>query len=566
MGTVKYFDNLGNELTTVVVGNSSNKTYFNWNSHLKPSTISPDLYYDDNANNQSDFYNSIVDRSKVLQRAYMSKGITNEDSTIFIQGVLVAFDLADNTPITNNMTWHFKHKADNQYVDIYIDGSNDYNSTTVGLQQVSTFQPSTSDFDYFEFNLVGCAMVDTDGNFLGTFYGIFARATRGGTYVGRCQLIGKGTSYFYAPTVGGYNDVVWSGTLIGAYVPKKREQDATKDTTGGTGGYGTGEMPHDDIDIPIPPLINFWGTGSTLYNLTQGQMASFTEWLWSTDWTKNLRKLRTDPMENIINIALCDFDCGSGTLNANVFVGNITSSTTGTLLNSNFVQLDCGTISLEEYYGSFADYAPYIITTLYLPKVGFVQIPADEIMNNQIHVVYNIELSTGEGICYVQIINQRDGFKYIWNAYTCRCTASIPLSESNNTQMLIATGNAIINTASQAMGSIMNPVSAPQAIGSVASSCLDVATSKNPTITRGSFGNFGSMLCYKRPYLMIQRTNLTKPSSFQSNNGYMVNYTATVGNHTGFLKTNNYHAEFNAPSNFKAEIERLMNEGVFING
>lgn len=346
---------------------------------------------------------------------------------------------------------------------------------------------------------------------------------------------------------------------------ENRKQDPSSDTDNKNGGFGIGKMPHDNIDIPPIYNDNLWATGSTTYVLTEGQMSDFTDWLWTDDWTQNLRKLRTDPMENIISVGIADFDIPKKS-DALIFVGNITSSTRGGLVLSNFVSVDCGTIDIAEYYGSFADYAPYVITTLYLPKVGFIQIPADEVVNNSIHVVYHIEVASGEGICYVQLINKRDNFKYIWNTYSCICTSSVSLSESNHTQMLIATSNAIINTGVQASGSLVNPLSAPGALSSIGASVGNVVTSKNPTITKGNIGNMSSIMCNKIPYLLIQRTNLTKPSSFQANNGYLANYTGVIGNNKGFLKTNNYHAEFNAPSNFKAEIERLMNEGVFING
>lgn len=344
-----------------------------------------------------------------------------------------------------------------------------------------------------------------------------------------------------------------------------RDFDSTGTTGEEGGGYGTGKMPHDNIDIPPIYNNNLWATGSTTYVLTEAQMNDFTNWLWTDDWTKNLRKLRTDPMENIISVGIADFDIPTKT-DALIFVGNITSSTHGSLIQSNFVNVDCGTIDISEYYGSFADYAPYVVTTLYLPKVGFIQIPADEVVNNSIHVVYHIEVSSGEGICYVQLINKRDGFKYIWNTYSCICVSSVSLSESNHTQMLIATSNAIINTGVQASGALVNPLSTPSALSSIASSVGNVATTKNPTITKGNIGNMSSIMCNKIPYLLIQRTNLTKPSSFKENNGYIANYTGVIGNNSGFLKTRDYHAEFNAPSNFKIEIERLMNEGVFING
>lgn len=342
-----------------------------------------------------------------------------------------------------------------------------------------------------------------------------------------------------------------------------RELDNTSDTTPG-GGYGIGSMPTDNIDIPALPPINMADTGATLYSLTALQMKNFRSWLWTTDWVENLKKIRTDPMQNIIGISIADVPIVAG-LNALIYVGNVASTVEANVISNSFVELDCGKITLDEFYGSFADYEPFIATTLYLPKVGFVQIPADVCVNNTIKVVYHIELSSGEGLCYVQLTSKRDGFTYIWNTYTCHVTSNITLSAQDHSQQLLALGNAIINTGISASNAIVNPASVAQGLTNTLSSSIDVATTKNPTSTKGNVGNMSAVMCYKKPYLLINRTNLTKPSSFQENNGYMINYTAKIDGHTGFLKTRNFHAEFDAPYSHKAEIERLLNEGVFIN-
>ena len=343
-----------------------------------------------------------------------------------------------------------------------------------------------------------------------------------------------------------------------------REFDSTE-TTDVSGGYGIGSMPTDNINIPNLPTVNMSDTGAALYSLTPLQMKQFRSWLWTTDWVENLKKIRTDPMQNIIGISLIDVPIPQG-LNGLIYVGNVSSTVSANIVSNAFIELDCGEILLEEYYGSFADYEPFIATTLYLPKVGFVQIPADVCVNNTIKVVYHIELSSGEGLCYVQLTSKRDGFTYIWNTYTCHITSNITLSAQDHSQQLVALGNAIINTGISASNAIINPTSAGQGLSNTLSSCIDVATTKNPTSTKGNVGNMSAIMCYKKPYLLINRTNLTKPSSFQENNGYLINYSSKISNHTGFLKTRDFHAEFNAPYNHKVEIERIMDEGVFING
>lgn len=342
-----------------------------------------------------------------------------------------------------------------------------------------------------------------------------------------------------------------------------REFDNSSDTSQG-GGYGTGTMPADNINIPNLPVINMSDTGATLYNLNGAQMKAFRSWLWTTDWVDDLKKIRTDPMQNIIGISIADVPIPNG-LNALIYVGNVASTVEANVISKPFIELDCGDITLNEYYGSFADYEPFIATTLYLPKVGFVQIPADVCVNNTIKVVYHIELSSGEGLCYIQLTSKRDGFTYIWNTYTCHVTSNITLSAQDRSQQLVALGNAIINTGISASNAIVSPTTAAQGLTNTLSSCIDVATTKNPTSTKGNVGNMSAIMCYKKPYLLINRTNLTKPSSFQENNGYMINYTATIGGHTGFLKTRDYHCMFNAPYNHRVEIENQMNGGVIIN-
>lgn len=356
----------------------------------------------------------------------------------------------------------------------------------------------------------------------------------------------------------------WQNTTWTIDEYSERDLDNTNDTTQG-GGYGAGSMPTDNINIPTLPVINMADTGATLYSLSPLQMKHFRSWLWTTDWVENLKKIRTDPIQNIIGISIADVPISAG-VNALIYVGNVSSTVEANVISNSFVELDCGEITLEEYYGSFADYEPFIATTLYLPKVGFVQIPADVCVNNTIKVVYHIELSSGEGLCYVQLTSKRDGFSYIWNTYTCHVTSNITLSAQEHSQQLVALGNAIINTGISASNAIINPTSAAQGLTSTLSNCIDVATTKNPTITKGNVGNMSAVMCYKKPYLLINRTNLTKPSSFQENNGYLINYTAKIGGHTGFLKTRNFHAEFDAPYSHKAELEKILDEGVFING
>ena len=377
---------------------------------------------------------------------------------------------------------------------------------------------------------------------------------------GKVRLSGYSANMVGAGLLGSGRNV-YCGTnqeyiVFDSSVFKKVEEDGTPDTKPG-GGFGGGENPTDTVDFPPLPNINLNVTGSSLYALTANQMSEFTAWLWTSDWTTNIKKLRSDPMQNIIGVSICDIPI-SGGIDAKIVLGNVNSDKDGKIIGR-WAEVNCGTITADEFYGTFADYEPYVHYTLYLPKVGFVSIPADIVTNNNITIVYHIELSSGEGICYVHLQNKRNGFSYIYNTYSCQCCSNVALSASDHT--------AQIQASIQAGTSLLTSAIKGDALGmtnGAISGAVNVATAKNPTSTRGAMGNMSSLMSYKKPYILIEATYLTKPSGYKANNGHAIYFTNVLSNLSGFVKTMDYHTTFNCPVDVANEIESLLNGGVFI--
>lgn len=554
MSTTKYFDSLGNELYPLIIDDTLTYLFLNTNEN---GYIRTTLGFN-NDTTKNNVMQSIVDSVKPISSITIPREEkTASEHVISFNNYPVA-QTADKDIIYNTFITTIKHNPNNYYVSGSGNASNSVNSNTASVDFL-TWQGSVStDVAFLVFKQYGILALDTANNILGVVYTTIGYNIYKNGTTGHFKPLGDTYSWGYF----GGKQGTWNNIIIYPLGNTQKDLDNTSNTTIG-GGYGSGNNPHDTIEIPQLPNLVLSNTGSSLYALNAPEMQAFSAWLWTSDWTENIKKLRTDPMQNIIGVSIVDIPVSGKA--STIYLGNINSGVNAQLVN-NWVSVDCGIINVEEYYGTFADYEPYIALTLYLPKVGFVQIPADAVVNNSIKVVYNIELSSGEGLCYVYIVDNRDNFSYVYNTYTCHVSANVALSASDHTQQISAIINASINTVA-AVGSAIatGGATAGSAATTVASSALNVATTKNPTQTKGNFGNFGTLMCVKKPYLIINRTNLTKPSSFQENNGYMINYTAKIGGHTGFLITRDYHCEFNAPYNHRAEIENLLNGGVIIN-
>lgn len=366
------------------------------------------------------------------------------------------------------------------------------------------------------------------------------------------QSLSAGTGYRGTQIFNTTNNeyMIWDSTKF-----KKVVDDETPDTEP-DGGFGGGENPTDTVDFPPLPNVNLNVTGSSLYALTESQMLIFTSWLWTSDWTQNLKKLRTDPMQNIIGVSITDVPV-TGT-DAKIVVGNVNSDKDAKIVGR-WAEINCGTITANEFYGTFADYEPYVHYTLYLPKVGFISIPADVVTNNNITVLYHIELSSGEGICYVHLQNTRNGFGYIYNTYSCQCCSNVALSASDHTAQI----QASIQAGTSLLTSSIKGDALGMATGAI-SDAVNIATAKNPTSTRGAMGNMSSLMSYKKPYILINATYLTKPSGYKTDFGHAIYFTTKLSNLSGYFKTMHFHAEFLAPQEVIEEIQNLLDAGVFI--
>lgn len=59
------------------------------------------------------------------------------------------------------------------------------------------------------------------------------------------------------------------------------------------------------------------------------------------------------------------------------------------------LDIDCGSIRIDETFNSVLDYAPFSRLTIFLPFIGFQELDVSMVMNNTLHVVYTVDVLSG---------------------------------------------------------------------------------------------------------------------------------------------------------------------------
>lgn len=322
------------------------------------------------------------------------------------------------------------------------------------------------------------------------------------------------------------------------------------ETGGGTGEFDT---TSDDIDFPSVPTLSAVNAGFiTLYTPTLAQLNSLASYLWSSSFDLDtFKKLFADPMDVIIGLSIVPVvvpTSGSKT----VQVGFVSTGVTMNLASSQYITVDCGTLTPAEYWGSALDYSPYTKFSIHLPYIGTRELNTDDVMGKAIQVVYNIDILSGA--CTAMI---KCGGSVLYE-FSGACATSIPVTGQNWTRLitsciqLAGAGIAVAATGGSAAGLLPSTANAVSAM--------------KPNIQRtGAVSGSAGILGVQQPYLIWELPRQSLAKNYNKFVGYPSNITALLSTLTGYTQIESVHLEnISATQTELAEIETLLKEGVII--
>lgn len=350
----------------------------------------------------------------------------------------------------------------------------------------------------------------------------------------------------------------YGGTGI---VPVKENNDPyinPNDPTGGIshtgGGTGTFSGISDAVEIPDTPTLTATKTGFIkLYNPTLGQLQNLASYMWNSSLfdISTWQKLFTDPMDAVLGLSIVPVAVPDGGTQA-VTIGNHTTTVEMNVAGAQYITVDCGTLNIEEYWGSYLDYDPYTKAELYLPYCGTHAIAVDDIMGKAVHIIYHVDILSGACCAYIQC---GDSVLY---QFIGQCSSSIPITGNDWTNVI----NGVLSIAGS-VGTMVatGGMTAPLAVGSIASAAVN---SFKPNIEKsGAISGTGGMLAIQTPYLILTRPNIALPDGQNTYTGYPSFVTVNLGSCNGYTEVEKINLQYiNGTESEINEIKSLLSTGV----
>lgn len=321
---------------------------------------------------------------------------------------------------------------------------------------------------------------------------------------------------------------------------------------GMAGGGGSWNRPDYAINIPSLPTISVCDTGMiSLYEVSTGQLQTFGNYLWDNNFFNSIVKNFQSPMDNIVSLQMVPVSSArlKGTAGT-IVLGNVdTLISCNKKLSTSYYEINCGTLSVKEFYKTFADYAPYVDIHLFLPYIGIVRVNPDDVMRGYIKVVYHVDVFSGSCVAFVSC--NTNGVWHVIQQHSGNISAQFPVSGANFSSVYIGAINSI---SSLATGNVMGSING--------------AANIKPSYERsGGVTSVSGIMGVQIPYLIFSTPKYIVADNFQDVKGYTSNLTVNIGSQTGFLQATADNSELSGIGCTKQEedmIRDLLSSGIYV--
>lgn len=303
--------------------------------------------------------------------------------------------------------------------------------------------------------------------------------------------------------------------------------------------------------VPDNPIVNASNGLFTVYNPTMEQLNQLGGYLWGEDIVGILQSIFQNPIDGVISLHILYATPETGD-EVPIKVGYLTSTVSAKKVVEQYINIDCGTVNIPEYYGNVLDYAPFTKAHIYLPFIGIREINVNEIMGGQVNVNYKIDVLTGS--VYASISVFHNAISQVLYVFEGNGGVQLPLTGGNMSRILSGVVSGI------AFGALTGG-----AVGAVAGATGGLL--KGASVSKsGSVSSNAGAMGIKKPYIMITHSQAYMANNYNTQYGYPSNLTTQLSACKGYTRVKEVHVEniLVATQEEKDMIQTLLREGVII--
>lgn len=220
-----------------------------------------------------------------------------------------------------------------------------------------------------------------------------------------------------------------------------------------------------------------------------------------------------------------------------------------------YVDVDCGSLQIPEYWGNFLDYST--TTELYLPFVGYVPIDCEMYIGGTLRVMYRVNIVDGSFLCCVYATSSKSKLSNsLIGQYQGVCCVHYPIT---GLQYASVVGGLISTTAGAVTAAAGGNV--PGAV----SSALQLLQLHPDNPMSNGYNASGNFLAKRKPYLVIKRPAAQFSTKYNLEEGLPLNVAKNLSDVSGFTVVDASRITVSGASAEElAEIKSLLEKGVIL--
>jgi len=376
------------------------------------------------------------------------------------------------------------------------------------------------------------------------------------------HLAATASTYAFSAQISSVLTILFTGNT--PLPPSSDPYDAGGTST--TDPQGTGDFDDSSDAIAAPAMTSLSPIDADfikLYKIDKPNLTAFAQYLFSASFTTNLEKMWNSVSEAILCLNLLPFTpAGTASTATDIIFDSSDTNADGYLITQQYEELDFGSVTISEFYGSCLDYTPYTQIQLSLPYAQTVNLDPDEFMGRSVGVKCRVDVYTGSALYLI------DNGTSVLMQVPATLANPLPWSAKDYSAVISSIANLAITVggglAVLATGGASTPAAIAIAGGVAANTASNVMQAKPHYQHGGSAGMGTGMFGIQKPYLIIKRPRQCLPVDNNKYQGYPSMATLLLGNLSGFTKILQIHLD-NLPATDaeKKELEAILKGGVW---